>query len=715
MPDRIKGITVQIGGDTTGLSKALKGVNAEIGNTQRQLKDVDRLLKLDPTNTELLRQKQELLARAVEQTEEKLDALKEAEKQVQKQFERGDIGEDQYNALKREIIETENRLGSLKTEAQKAASAVEKTDEKPIEEVADAAEDAGDELKKAGKEASNFGDYLKAGAIVEGAKSIISSIGDVVEETKEYQKIMGSLEVSSEKAGYSAEETAKTYKQLYGVLADDQTAATTTANLQALGLSQAELTQLTNATIGAWSTYGDSIPIDGLAEAINETAQVGTVTGTLADVLNWAGVSEDDFNAKLEAAGTAGERANLIMQQLASQGLVQAGEAWQQQNAALVENNQAQAAMQENMAAMSERLTPIMTAIQQGISQVLASLLQMTENVDFTMIAEKIQEGFGFFIETVLPKIQEFITLILDNKELVIAALAGIAGGMLALKLADFAGQLVNVAKGVTTLTGAFPGLGSAISLLTNPVFLVGAAIVALVTLIATKGDEIQAILQKVDDFLQNVFATDWKEVFGPVLGGFLNTFFQNVKNIWNSIKKIFDGIIDFIRGVFTGDWERVWEGIKGIFGGIWDGLVAIAKAPLNGIIGLLNMAIDGINSLIGGLNKIHIDLPDWLPLVGGKSFGINIPKIPNIPLLAKGGVLTQGSAIVGEAGPELLTVAGNQAIVQPLTTQNTQNTNLGGVNIFVYGSPGQDVNELAEIVSEKISEQTARKGAVFS
>ena len=265
MADRIKGITVEIGGDTTGLSKALSGGNKEIGSTQKQLKDVERLLKLDPTNTELLRQKYDLLTKAVDSTEVMLQSLKNVEQQVQAQFQRGDIGEEQYNALKREIIETESKLRDLKTNAKQAENAVNGIDEKPVKEVADAADEAKDSLQKAGKEASNFGDYLKAEAIVEGVKGIASGLKDVAEESKEYMKIMASLEISSQNAGYTAEETAQTYKTLYGVLGDDQTAATTTANLQALKLSQQQLTEVVNGTIGAWATYGDSIPIDSLS------------------------------------------------------------------------------------------------------------------------------------------------------------------------------------------------------------------------------------------------------------------------------------------------------------------------------------------------------------------------------------------------------------------------------------------------------------------
>lgn len=120
MADRIKGITIEIGGDTTGLNKALSGVNKEISSTQSALKDVERLLKLDPSNTELLRQKQKLLADAVQETKGKLDTLKEAERQAEDQFKQGKISEEQYNALKREIIETEQKLKSLEDQAGKS-------------------------------------------------------------------------------------------------------------------------------------------------------------------------------------------------------------------------------------------------------------------------------------------------------------------------------------------------------------------------------------------------------------------------------------------------------------------------------------------------------------------------------------------------------------------------------------------------------------------
>lgn len=129
MASRIKGITIEIGGDTTGLDKALKSVNSLITHTQSALKDVNKLLKLDPSNTELLTQKQKLLKDAISSTKEKLDALKQAQVQAKEQLENGDLGQDKYDALQREIIETEQELKRLQQEAATTSTALAKIDE----------------------------------------------------------------------------------------------------------------------------------------------------------------------------------------------------------------------------------------------------------------------------------------------------------------------------------------------------------------------------------------------------------------------------------------------------------------------------------------------------------------------------------------------------------------------------------------------------------
>lgn len=335
-------------------------------------------------------------------------------------------------------------------------------------------------------------------------------------------------------------------------------------------------------------------------------------------------------------------------------------------------------------------------------------MLEATEGIDFNAVADSITGFFDFLIA---------------NGDTIIAVIAGIGGGMAALKIADVVSSFSSATGVVQGLTAAFPALSGVITALTNPVFLVTAAVVGLVTLIATKGDEIQAMLSRFDEWLTGVFATDWTEIFGPVLGGAFNAFFQNIENVWNGIKQIFNGVIDFIRGVFTGDWDRAWKGLGEVLHGIVDTWVAIVKAPINGIIGILNAAIGGINSIIDGLNSLRIDIPDWVPGIGGGSLGFNIPHIPTIPLLADGGILLRGAAIVGEAGPELLQQLGNRTIVQPLSggeSAAARGTAAVGqrvapvINITVNAAAGQSEEQVAEIVARKLQAMFAREEAVF-
>ena len=674
MPNRIQGITVEIGGDTQGLSKALSGVNREIRTTQSQLKDVERLLKLDPGNTELLRQKYELLNDSIESTEEKLDSLREAEKQVQQQFERGEVSQDQYNGLQREIIATEQALGRLQNEARDTENRINGIDEKPIEQVEDAAEDAGDALRDAGDDASHFGDMLKAGAIVEGVSGLVDSMSQLADETREYQRIMGSLEVSSERAGYTAEETADTYRQLYGVLGDDQTAATTTANLQALGFAQEDLKDLTNAAIGAWATYGDSIPIDGLAESINETIQAGKVTGNFADVLNWAGTSEDDFNAKLENAADSTERANIVMEELARQGLVEAGEAWQKNNESLVESNQAAADFQDTMAEMSERLSPVLTAVQNGINQLLGSFLDMTEGIDFSAVGERIEAGFSFVIDTILPKLRDGFQWILDNREALVTALIAIGSAvttyMAGQQVAAFATTtLPKIISGFSTFFTTLSGGGGVFAALTaaiNPVTLAIAGIAAAVgvvvgafatlwntseefranitaiwnQLVTTFQTFTQGIVDRLNELgfnfenIGQVIQAAWQalcDFLAPVFEGA----FQAVATIFDTITSAILGVLDFFIGVFTGDWEQALNGIKEFWSAIWDGICGIFETIVDTLMGIGEVILswfgttweDALNNVKDFFTNIWNNIVDFFSGLPGRmaDIGYNI------------------------------------------------------------------------------------------
>lgn len=582
---KTKGIIVELGGDASGLNKAISSVSKEARDTQSELKKIERLLKMDPGNTTLLKQRQELLNESISKTEDVITALKDAKDRADADMANGtEINEKAYRELERQIEANEITLKNTRKEAEKVADELNSIDSDELRDVARAADDAEESLEDAAKEAADFGDVLKANMISEAASGIVDSLKDVAEETKEYRKIMASLEVSSEAAGYSAEETAETYEQLFGVLADEQSAATATANLQALKLSQEQLTEMTNAAIGAWSRYGDSISIDSLTEAINHSAQLGEVQSSLADVLEWAGYSVDDFNAKLATCSSTSERADMILQMMADQGLTAAGEKWRENNASMVEANEATARLQEQMAQLGETIEPMMTMLTELATQALGWFNNLDEGT------QKFILGTVLLVAALGP---------------VTAAFGSLSGGINSII------QLLPKFQNMFTTVFGF--------IAANPVSTLIAAILMLVAYVIATSEEVQA----------------------------------NLAALVAAIVQIFSGIIDFIAGVFTGDWERAWSGIVQIFQGIFSGIGAAATAAINIVIGMVNAAIDGINWLISNINRIP---------------GVSIGNVGKIPMLADGGTVWSGSAIVGEAGPELLTVSGGKAVVQPLS-----------------------------------------------
>ena len=207
---RIKGITVEIGGDTTGLDKALKGVNSTIKSTQTQLKDVNKLLKLDPTNTNLVTQKQKLLKEAISETKTKLDALKEAQVQAKQQLENGELGQDKYDALQREIVETEEELKRLQQEAANTSTALSKIDEagKKFEQVGDTITGAGKKIMPASLAVAGLGTAaVKTSADFDSAMSQVAAVSGAT--GKDFDALRAKAREMGAKTKFSASEAAE--------------------------------------------------------------------------------------------------------------------------------------------------------------------------------------------------------------------------------------------------------------------------------------------------------------------------------------------------------------------------------------------------------------------------------------------------------------------------------------------------------------------------
>ena len=545
---KIQGLTIEIGGDTTKLSNALKEPNKEANSLQQKLRAVEQALKVDPTNVELIEQKFRLLGQAIETNENKLKLLKTAQDQFKASGK--DIDSSEYIELQRQIALTTKKINDLKLEKinidiNSNASTV-KSDVDSLKNSIDDTKDSANDLKNA------FVGAFAADQLAEAGSTVKNTITGIIDESKEYIKITGALETSSTAAGYSAEQTAEVYKLLFGVLGDDQTAATTTANLQALKLEQDQLVQITNGAIGAWAKYGDSIPIDGLAESINETIKTATVTGNFADVLNWAGTSEDEFNKKLEKANTESERANIVLQELSNQGLIQSADAFRNNNQALIESNEAQSEYQDSLAELAEVLMPIVTDI--------------TEAITFLI------DGFNNLpgpVQTVVIVVLGFIT--------VLATLSPILFSISTLMSAVGASAIVaNI--------GMLPIIGTILGII---------AAVTAVILIFQNWDNI------VKWFSKNF------EAFKNWIGETVNSIGEWFGNMGSNIKGAFLDLWDQIYGFFSNLFESAVEWGSDMI----DGFVKGIKKTVGKVVDAVKGVADTITSWL------HFSRPDIGPL----------------------------------------------------------------------------------------------------
>ena len=580
MANNIKGITIEIGGDTTGLDKALKGVNSELTSTQRELKEVDKALKLDPKNTELLEQKQRTLAKAVEATSQKLKTLKDAQAQAAEQLERGEIGQKQYDALTREIVKTEAAL----KDATKASNDFNES--------------------TAGLSASLDGVSTKAKSVADATRGLsaaagglLVTLGGAAVNSARYADDLNTL---SAQTGISAEDLQKMQYAADRVDVDVDTIA------GAMSKMRRSMTSDSAASAEAFARIGVSVRdssgqlrdsstvfyevLQGLSRVGNETerdALAMDIFGRSADQL--AGIV-DDGGAALKQLGQEAEDMGLILDEQTLGSLNAFNDQLDQLKA------QATAEIVSAGASALEALSPVLNIIIEAVGKILS------------------------FVGDLDPKL--------------ITAIATIAGIVAAISpVASIIGAISGaIAKFLTYL----PAIKAAFAAVTafaaaNPIVLIGVAVAALVAAIITHWDKIKPILAE----------------------------------IWDKVKEVATKVADVIKGAIE-KVKEAFQAVKDFFVGIWEAIKEAAKEKINAIIGFVNKGIEAINKFTSKINESGV----------GRFFGINIGQISTIPALAGGGVLQSGSALVGERGPELLTMRNGAAAVQPLaTTTNTYNT----------------------------------------
>lgn len=503
----IRGLTVEIGGDTTKLGEALKNVESKSKGLSGELAQVNKLLKLDPTNTELLGQKQQVLAGLIEATSEKLGKLRSAEAaafkgvknwdaytkavapieaqidkvteslrkmKIQQEEAQADFGvdSDQYMAASARVEEVSKQLKALREQARsvreefdnpispEAHRALQReiaATENALKDYEDAAKDTDDALKNLGKGAKTAEqrtqelaersgvaakdlDKLKEKAddvadkglkvLAAAATATVAALTAASEATREYRTNMAKLDVAFTDNGHSAAEAQEAYQELVGVLGESDQAVEAANHLAKLTDNARDLAAWTGDILpGVFATFGDSLPIEGLTEAANETAKVGQVTGPLADALNWAGVSEDKFNEALAACSDEQERQALITGTLS--GLYKSAAAqYKRTNAEVIRANKANDAWTASLAQSGKVMEPIVT----DVKELGVELLQSAD--------QPIRRISKYIRSTLLPTLEKVSKWALRNGPQIIGVTTGLATAMGTYKVGAVAAKI---------------------------------------------------------------------------------------------------------------------------------------------------------------------------------------------------------------------------------------------------------------------------------
>lgn len=422
MANRIKGITIEIGGDTTKLDKALAGTNKELSNTQKQLRDVERLLKLDPGNTELLEQRQRLLAQSVEATSEKLETLRKAAENADAALARGNAYRDAYEPLKNELDDVNASMRALEANAdsmkqkldagdistaqydafaQKLDNTRKRADElqqaiedvnkefsgskidqsqydalqreiieteKRLEDLEDAADKSRTALSKlsiaAGQVSTSAGKISKAFQPVTKA---IAGIGAAalatVPATDELRGDLSRLETNAQQAGVGIDSARQAFMDFNSVTGEVDSSIEAVSNLLQAGFTESNLQKAVEGLANAAISFPDTIRIESLADSLQESLATGEATGQYAEVLDRLGVGAEQFATGLAQCTSAAQEQGYALSFLTEGPLKGSYESWAQNNQELVANRDASMELQMALAGLAEQLLPIVTSV----------------------------------------------------------------------------------------------------------------------------------------------------------------------------------------------------------------------------------------------------------------------------------------------------------------------------------------------------------------
>lgn len=422
----------------------------------------------------------------------------------------------------------------------------------------------------------------KVGAALAGISfaGITAGFIGMAEATEEYRKAQGKLETAFQAAGYSSEVAQKAYKGFYGILGDVDTATEASQLLAQMTRSQEDVTKWTRIAAGVNGTWGDSLPIEGLIESINETQNVGTVTGNLADALNWAGVQEDDFNAKLAKCSTEAQKNALIMQTLEAL-YGDAADAFYKNNAALVQARETQDSLSKITAKLGissliakNKVWELLGVAEDGNVRAGSVMEMVVEKVDWFQkkmesidvskyapiiaeAAQKVQTGIGIAWKIISPILEQAV----KHADVLIPAVLGVVTAISGVSIvADVAGKVmtfVSTIKSVITTVKAAGGIMSWVA--SGPIGLIIAGIAAavvVVVLLIKNFDKVKAVAQTVFGGIKT-FITTLVDAFKSLGLQIKNAFWGAFHWVKKKIQPIIDWISDKIGKIRSG-FEKI-------------------------------------------------------------------------------------------------------------------------------------------------------------
>lgn len=442
----IKGINLEIGGSTTKFNKAMKDLSSVTRATQKELDAVNKSLKFDPKNADLLKQKEELLAKQIEDVRVKVDKMKAAKAKADKEMAKGtEVNQEQYRQLVREISAAEGHLKSL---------------EKQNKEVRKSAIKTKDILMNIGK-----GGLAVSGAIIGVGTAAVGAMTAAAEETREYREDMNKLETAFKTGGFTVDSAKKSYEEFYSILGETDRSVEAVNHLARFVTTEQELVKWSDIAAGVTATFGDSLPIEGLTEATNETAKVGQVTGVLADALNWAGINEDKFNEKLAKCNSEKERSELITSTL-DNAYKDAATTYKELNADIIANRKATSEANDQMAELGASSEGVSTKLKEAKNTITAAVLPAIGK-----LADKISDldegqilllggigAVGAAVPVVVTGIGQMITAVGVIK----GAYDKLTVSATAASVATKAIPFIGIAAGAITLVGVLSAVASA-------------------------------------------------------------------------------------------------------------------------------------------------------------------------------------------------------------------------------------------------------------